>query len=277
MALSPDIASFDHRSREEGLLLREFSHRINNEFASAIGTIAVAAKRSGNREVKSTLRVRASDSRRGADDRRRSGSDFHLRHSAQKVSRLASWRKRSQNWRRLMIAAQGGESQAYEQLLREVDAWLRRYYARRLPSAAAEDARQDALLAIHSKRHSYVSSKPFGPWVAAIARYKWIDQLRDAARFVALPLDDDMPNEDESTISALVVDGLLKQLKPAQARVIRLVKLQDASIEAASRATGQSAALVKVNLHRGLKKLAALAADDANTHAGVRLLTQSSV
>ena len=69
-----------------------------------------------------------------------------------------------------MIAAQGGQSEAYEQLLRELDAWLRRYYARRLPRVAADDERQDALLAIHAKRHAYTPSKPFGPWVAAIAR-----------------------------------------------------------------------------------------------------------
>jgi RNA polymerase sigma-70 factor (ECF subfamily) len=51
---------------------------------------------------------------------------------------------------------------------------------------------------------------------------------------------------------------LLDTLKPAQSRVIRLVKLQGFSIEEASKATGQSAALVKVNIHRGLKRLASL-------------------
>ncbi len=58
------------------------------------------------------------------------------------------------------------------------------------------------------------------------------------------------------------MDDLLRRLKPAQARVIRLVKLQGASIKDASGATGQSAALVKVNIHRGMKKLAALAGRD---------------
>ena len=164
-----------------------------------------------------------------------------------------------------MAAAQRGESRAYEQLLRELDAWLRRYYARRLPAAAAEDARQDALFAIHLKRHTYAPAKPFGPWVAAIARYKWIDHVRAASRSVALPLDDEIPAEDpgEAVISAVVVDNLLKRLKPAQAWVIRLVKLEGVSVERASDATGQSASLVKVNIHRGLKKLAALAAGHA--------------
>lgn len=191
---------------------------------------------------------------------RSSAFDFPAcRRGAQKASRSADWQSRSAQWGCLMAAAQNGERQAYEQLLRDLDVWLRRYYSRRLPHPAADDARQDALLAIHAKRHTYASSRPFGPWVATIARYKWIDHIRDASRFATLPLPDEIPIEDrgESTISAIVVDDLLGRLKPAQARVIRLVKLQGASIEVASRATGQSAALVKVNIHRGLKRLAA--------------------
>jgi RNA polymerase sigma-70 factor (ECF subfamily) len=166
-----------------------------------------------------------------------------------------------------MVATQAGESQAYEQLLREIDVWLCSYYGRRLPHPTAEDARQDALLAIHAKRHTYASSRSFGAWVTAIARYKWIDRVRDASRFAALSLDDEIPVEDHGTaaISAAAVDDLLGRLKPAQASVIRLVKLKGLSIARASGATGQSAALVKVNIHRGLKKLAALVACDVIT------------
>jgi DNA-directed RNA polymerase specialized sigma24 family protein len=119
-----------------------------------------------------------------------------------------------------MVAAQGGQSEAYEQLFQEQDAWLRRYYARRLPPAAAEDARQDALLAIHAKRDVYSPSRPFGPWVAAIARHKGIDQVRDASRFATLSLHDGIAieNLDELAMIAIAVDDLLRQLKPAQAR-----------------------------------------------------------
>lgn len=183
-----------------------------------------------------------------------------------------NWQMRSERWGRLMAAAQAGDGQAYEQLLRELDAWLRRFYARRLPTPAAEDARQDALLAIHAKRHTYVPSRAFGAWVMAIARYKWIDRIRDASRYAAAALDEEIPVEDhgEPAISAATVDDLLGQLKPAQARVIRLVKLKGLSIARASGATGQSVALVKVNIHRGLKKLAALVASDVIAGANVR-------
>jgi two-component sensor histidine kinase len=40
---------------EARLLLREFSHRINNEFASAIAVIAIAAARIANDEAKVAL------------------------------------------------------------------------------------------------------------------------------------------------------------------------------------------------------------------------------
>jgi RNA polymerase sigma-70 factor (ECF subfamily) len=166
-----------------------------------------------------------------------------------------------------MVAAQGGERKAYDQLFRELDAWLRRYYARRLPSPASDDARQDALLAIYANRHTYAPSRPFGRWVAAIARYKWIDHLRDATRFATSSLDDEISVEQraEPAMGAITVGELLRHLKPAQAHVVRLVKLQGLSIAVASSESGQSTALVKVNIHRGLKKLAALAASDAAT------------
>jgi RNA polymerase sigma factor (sigma-70 family) len=178
--------------------------------------------------------------------------------------RSENWDRRSERWGRLMTAAQSGESQAYEQLLREIDVWLRRYYGRRLPYPSSEDARQDALLAIHAKRHTYAPSRSIGAWLMAIARYKWIDRIRDASRFAVLSLDEEIPIEDhgEAAISAAAVDDLLGRLKPAQASVIRLVKLKGLSIAGASGATGQSAALVKVNVHRGLKKLAALVSCD---------------
>jgi RNA polymerase sigma-70 factor (ECF subfamily) len=179
---------------------------------------------------------------------------------ARRVTPPESWDRRSERWGGLMAAAQAGDSRAYEQLLRELNRWLRRYYARRLPGPSAEDATQDTLLAIHNKRHTYQPSRPFGAWAMAIARYKWIDRIRDASRYAALSLDDEIPIEDhgEAAISAAALDTLLARLKPAQASVIRLVKLRGLSIAHASGATGQSAALVKINIHRGLKKLTAL-------------------
>lgn len=50
-----ESSSTGQHSSEAGLLLREFSHRINNEFASAIGMISVAAAHVGSGEAKAAL------------------------------------------------------------------------------------------------------------------------------------------------------------------------------------------------------------------------------
>jgi two-component sensor histidine kinase len=52
MIESPSTVKYSSEAR---LLLRELSHRINNEFTSAIGMISVAAGRSGSVEAKATL------------------------------------------------------------------------------------------------------------------------------------------------------------------------------------------------------------------------------
>ena len=170
------------------------------------------------------------------------------------------FRADNRGWDAMMVAAQGGDAASYRRLLSEVATWLRRYYARRLPPAMIDDAIQDVLIAIHEKRHTYDPTRPFGAWLAAIARYKWIDALRSLKVKPTQALDEDIsvPDHEEAITSAWSLERLLATLKPAQSRVIRLVKLQGLSIEEASKATGQSAALVKVNIHRGLRRLTSL-------------------
>ncbi len=162
-----------------------------------------------------------------------------------------------QAWDRMMAATQRGDADAYRHLLAELALWLRRYYGRRLPPSMTEDAVQDVLLAIHEKRHTYDPARPFGPWLAAIARYKWIDRLRSLKSEAAEPLNDDIgvPDHGDAVIAGSTFQQLMAALKPSQAEAIRLVKLEGYSVEEASRATGQSVSLIKVNVHRGLKRL----------------------
>ncbi|WP_233140412.1 sigma-70 family RNA polymerase sigma factor [Acetobacter sp. DsW_063] len=161
------------------------------------------------------------------------------------------------DWSRWMAAAQNGDADAYRHVLREASAWLRRYFQRRLPPSMVDDAVQDTLLAVHEKRHTFDPAQGFAPWIAAIARYKWIDRLRAMRRVDMTSLNDDLPvmDHENAVTAAHALERLLTRLKPAQAEVIRLVKLQGFSIEEAARRTGQSAALVKVNIHRGLGRL----------------------
>lgn len=173
----------------------------------------------------------------------------------------------NREWDALMAAAQAGDAAAYRRLLSEAAVWLRSYYARRLPPAMIDDAIQDTLIAVHEKRHTYDPSRPFGAWLAAIARYKWIDVLRSLENIPKDILYDNIatPGHEEAVMSARSLERLLSTLKPAQSEAIRLVKLQGLSIEEASKATGQSTTLVKINIHRGLKRLTSLLRSQTDT------------
>ncbi|TPE58444.1 sigma-70 family RNA polymerase sigma factor [Sandaracinobacter neustonicus] len=159
---------------------------------------------------------------------------------------------------RLMAEAQRGDRRAYAQLLQECAGWLKRFYGRRVPPCQIDDLIQETLMSVHGKRATYDPARPFLPWLAAIARYRWVDQLRRSYRRNEVEIDSDMAalQDDEADVVArMSLDGLLAHLPPAQARAIELVKIEGLSIAEASRATGQSEPLVKVNIHRGLRKL----------------------
>lgn len=162
------------------------------------------------------------------------------------------------HWSALMARGRAGDRRAYDRLLGETGDWLNRYFRRRLPPAHVEDAVQETLIALHHRRHDFDCSQPLRPWLAAIARFKWVDRLRLMERERAAPAGEtSVASHEIDVVSCHAVRGLLSQLRPAQADAIRMVKLDGLSINEASALSGQSQSLVKINIHRGLKRLAA--------------------
>lgn len=162
--------------------------------------------------------------------------------------------------RQLMLAAQGGDQLAYARLLQECQTWLKRYFARRTPPSQIDDLVQETLISVHRKRATYDGERAFLPWLAAIGRYRWIDHLRKVYRASETELNEAIhaAPQDDCAISALSVDALLQHLPERQAEVIRLVKISGFSIAETAQKAGQSEALVKVNIHRGIKKMSAM-------------------
>ena len=156
--------------------------------------------------------------------------------------------------------SQRGDKAAYRQFLEVCTAWLRRFYARRIAPCEIDDLVQETLLAVHNKLATYDVQRPFLPWLAAIARYRWVDRLRQVyrAREEMLPeLAGDVVEQDV-VAARLSIDALFRLVPAAQASAIRLVKIEGLSIAEASVQLGQSQASVKVNVHRGLRKMASL-------------------
>ncbi|WP_235927760.1 sigma factor [Sandarakinorhabdus rubra] len=168
------------------------------------------------------------------------------------------------HWSALMARGRAGDQRAYDALLVDVGAWLGGYFRRRLPHAHVDDAVQETLLALHHRRHDFDCSQPLRPWLAAIARFKWVDRLRAMERERTAPaMDTSCASHEIDVVSCHAVRGLLGQLRPAQAEAIRMVKIDGLSIVEASALSGQSQSLVKINIHRGLKRLAGQLEADA--------------
>lgn len=170
----------------------------------------------------------------------------------------------------LMLASLGGDAASHRTLLDRLSSRLRGYYKGKLArigrgATEAEDLVQEGILAIHLKRHTYDPAEPFTPWVHAIARYKLIDFLRRTRTSRA-----DVPIEEADTVMAhddnLSAESthdlrrLMQQLPEKMRCSIEAVKLDGQSIAEAADRCGISESGVKVNIHRGLKALAALIA-----------------
>lgn len=162
--------------------------------------------------------------------------------------------------RHLMIKAQAGDKLCYASLLAECEKWLRRYFARKINPAAIDDLVQETLISLHRKRASYDPARAFLPWLAAIGRYRWIDSLRKIYRHEHDQLYEEMVADPqaEDVTARVSLERLLGMIPEKQAAVIGLVKIEGLSIAEAALQTGQSESLVKVNIHRGLKKMSAL-------------------
>ena len=175
----------------------------------------------------------------------------------------------------LMLASLDGDAASHRALLEKLSRRLRAYYKGKLAgtgrgAAEAEDLVQETVLAIHLKRHTYDSAEPLTPWVHAIARYKLIDFLRRTRASLT-----DVPIEEADTImahddnvdaeSTYDLKRLMRQLPEKMRCSIEAVKLDGQSIAEAADRCGISESGVKVNIHRGLKTLAALVARETRT------------
>ena len=167
---------------------------------------------------------------------------------------------------RLMQLAQAGDARAYRQLLGLALPLLQRWFRRKVAPADLDDLVQDTLLAVHQRRASWDPARPLLPWLAAIARYRWIDRLRRASLRNHDPLfDDDVAVEsgESALIGRLGCDRLLALLPAGQAAAIRAMKIDGLSVIEAAERLGQSESMIKVNVHRGLKRMAAMVDEDA--------------
>ena len=172
----------------------------------------------------------------------------------------------------LMLASLDGDAASHRALLDRLSRRLRAYYKGKLAGVGrsaeeAEDLVQEAVLAIHLKRHTYDPAELLTPWVHAIARYKLNDFLRRTRTLQAdVPIDeaDTMMAHDDAE-STYDVKRLMERLPKNMRCSIEAVKLDGLSIAEAAERCGITESGVKVNIHRGLKALATVIARETRT------------
>ncbi len=151
----------------------------------------------------------------------------------------------------LMSAAQGGDAPAYQALLRDcvpvITASARR---QGVSPDRVDDVVQEVLITIHRARATYDPSRPFLPWLRAIAQRRAIDGLRRHGRQAVREVHDPIAYETHAQEAAGADDVL-----DAKARARVLLGLQGQSLEEAAADTGRSKVALKVNLHRAIKAL----------------------
>jgi RNA polymerase sigma-70 factor (ECF subfamily) len=168
--------------------------------------------------------------------------------------------------RALMTAGLDGDAGAYHQLLERLTSHLRAYYRNRFARIGhgptdAEDLLQEALIAVHTHRHTYDRSQPFTPWIHAISRYKFLDYLRRTkSSFKDIPMESvhefTADSDMEAVESGLDLKQLLSGISSKAREAIQYVKLDGLSVSQAAIRSGMSEPAVKVAVHRGLKALA---------------------
>ena len=164
--------------------------------------------------------------------------------------------------RSLMMRSLTGDESAYRTLLTEVGVLLQDYFRRRLrDGSVVDDLAQETLIALHRRRMTYESDRPFTAWLYAIARYKLIDYLRHRRRHQTLSLDE--TNEALLAMDETItwndredVEKILASIPERQRALLRAVKLEGRSVAEVSVANGLSPFAVKVTIHRAIKTLA---------------------
>jgi RNA polymerase sigma-70 factor (ECF subfamily) len=170
--------------------------------------------------------------------------------------------------RALMIAGLGGDSTAYGALLSELSVHLRAYYRGKLVRTGrgteeTEDLVQEALIAVHTRRHTYDPTRLLTPWVYAIARYKLIDHLRrHQSTLTNVPIEDASEiiaaDGGQPTDAHFDLNKVLARLPDKIRLAVQYVKIEGLSVVEAAARCGISESAVKMSVHRGLKQLRAM-------------------
>jgi len=156
-----------------------------------------------------------------------------------------------------MTRVQEGDADAYGALLDDIKPALLHVLRRwAVDRDELQDLIQEALLALHTARHTYDPLQPFEPWLFSIVRYVAGRYRRGRMRRLSWEIlvdeVEERPAEPEVD-PATQLEHVLGQLPPTQREAFTLVKLEGLDLEQAARRAGTTVGALKVRAHRAYK------------------------
>jgi RNA polymerase sigma-70 factor, ECF subfamily len=174
----------------------------------------------------------------------------------------------------VLTAAQRGNEAAFSELWRDTNPALIRYLRVMAPEAAEDVAAETWLTVLRGLTGFRGDEQAWRAWVFTTSRRRAIDQRRRAARrptvqlseLTAEPLAVDAADEAIERLGTRAALAMLTELPPLQAEVILLRVVAGLDTDVVARLVSRSPGAVRVAAHRGLRRLAEIAAE-----AGVTL------
>ncbi|KAA2314142.1 sigma-70 family RNA polymerase sigma factor [Pseudooceanicola sediminis] len=168
--------------------------------------------------------------------------------------------ERDDHWGDLLRRANRGDRRAYGHFLIEVTPVVRNIARARSADAPedVEDIVQEALLALHDKRHTWREDVPVTPWIYAIVRYKAIDarRRRGMAHHDIADLAEVLADDSAGDIMASRdLSQLLGGIDDRSADIVRALGVTGESAGDVGAQMGMTEGAVRVAYHRALTRL----------------------
>lgn len=178
-----------------------------------------------------------------------------------------------QEERELIRRCRGGESGAYEPLVRRHEGWALSYAGAMLGSGDdAADAVQDAFVRAYRGLDGLEDGRPFGPWFRAILRNRCLDELRSARRRREVSREagrengrrargrrgarqPDAPERLEREELGRILRSALEELSPEKRAVLVLREMEEMSYDGIAEELGLSTGTVSSRLHHARREL----------------------
>jgi RNA polymerase sigma-70 factor (ECF subfamily) len=154
---------------------------------------------------------------------------------------------------RLVRAAQSGDRVAFAELYARYTRLVHGVLLAHAPWAEVEDLVQDVFLTAMERLTGLHEPAAFGAWVSAIARNRAVDASRRLKPTTELPETLAAPSSDRS--EALAVLAVIRRLPEAYRETLTLRLVEGMTGPEIAARTGLTEGSVRVNLHRGMKRL----------------------